>query len=988
MALPIDCIVAVYYSGSVNIASTNSQSLVVNSPPILPPSTQQSFLSRISRHLDNVFRIPGLTEVISIYEILAGHLTRGAALTDAISISESPIKRFSKPNIPTESLSLEALVSNGTSGIGTGNYVQLNSIASFTTQLTIVAWVKFINADNRGFGGIISSINGYFGNRLLLDQDAQTILFETATIASGIVDCSYTMPGSVFSNAWHHFAAVYDGSQMQLYLDGAVVGTPVSQTGSLLSGSQKTCIGVGASGTYYLHGNVAELALYNSVLTAGQISNIYNNGANTVSSGQVSYYKFNEGSGHVIHDSTGTIDGQIINDQLWSTDVHSPLPNPSIYQGYFAPENITRKVVRKLAESALSISDSLLRTVRPFFIAGGVFVTDLLFAGKAALLSEIIHVTEGSGFTSGFTNGFVPPIVGLLRTVIPKITTEIISTVESPIRKVIPKILSQTITISDLVKGIRARVLLETIIILDSKLRKVLPKIATETASVSESQLRKPIPKITTQVMSISQQLFRIITPKITATVSISEALLRKAIPNIAAETITILGVLTKFKGLLITITQTIVISESKLRKAIPNVVTQTVTISENQLRKVIPKLTTQTATISELLTGAKGRFLTGTVTIGAESLTKIAKHFRTGSDSATISESLLRKPVPKIVTQTIIIVETSIKRGISRFLTATTTISESLLRKIPESITEGAIAVSEGIKTKALRPISSTITISESRLRKVIPTISTQTITITESKLRKVIPNISSAAVSILDFVSNLAGQVRALTGTVTISEKQIRKPLPKIATESRSISDSLARKPIPIITGVITIVESKIRKVIPKVSTETITISESKIRKVIPSIVAQTITISESYLRKISRKLVQTLTILESLSAGKGIFNSVSISQATTIVDSLLRKPIPKLVSQTISITESYLRKIFHRIAQTITVSDFLSGGGPVTQVSSVQTIIYTIYKTGVGGPSGGAGWGEEVHRPIPQGGFVVDYTMDYRKKWGGQY
>jgi len=1002
MTLPIDCIVPVYYSACVNVASTNSQSLVVNSPPILPP--RQSTPPQV--RVDNVFNasgFSGLAEAVSIYDNLFAARQKISTITDSVSVSDS-IKRSIWRGI-LENISLGALVFNGATKIGTGNYVQLDSTAPFTNALTVVAWVKFINADNRGFGGVISFINGYFGNRLLLDEDAQTILFETATVSNAIVDCSYTLPGTVFSNTWHHFGVVYDGSQMQIYFDGSPVGTPVSQSGTLLSGGGKPLIGLGSSNAYFLHGNVAELALYNSALSASDISNVYNNGANTVTTNQISYYKFNEGSGHIIHDSTGSINGQIINDQLWSTDVHSPLPNPSIYQGRFGLETITRRISPFIAET-ISIVQQFLRKPIPF-IRENIVIEDMLNnISKIIALFERVLVGDGSGYTSGFNSGFTN-FPSILIKVIPKITTEVetISAVLS--RKVVPKILSQIITISDLLKiTTLIRMIFETVNVGDgsgfeidsftsafinipSILIKVIPKITTETISIAEVQLRKAIPKLTSQTVTVSGLVKGIRAIILLQTVTILDSRIRKALPKVTTQTTNISDSLLRKPIPKITAEITS-ISQQLLRKVVPKIVTQTATIIESQLRRVIPKIASETTTILGVVVGIKAKFFTllETVTLGAGAVSKIAKHLIAESDSATISESLLRKAIPKITAQLTTITEGTIRRVIPKILTQTVTIVQTLLRRIPISLSNTTSILDALTKIGIhLRSMSDAITISESRLRKAIPSIVTAAITISDSRLRKVIPKISTSVISVLDSLLGPGGHLANLIGIVAISEqlKGIAKHV-RATTDTTTISESLLRKSLMRLSESIAIVDSRLRKVIRPISTQTITISDSKVRKFIPKISTQTITLLGTVVGPIRRvmSILQTITISES--RVRKVIPRIA-TQTATISDAI-KIPIIIKIIEAISIVESRLLKIFRGIIQTITVSDSVSRQG---QVQSTRTVVYTLYrdvsKTS-GMPSGGAGFGEMTHRPIPIDPYIVNYEMEYRKRWKGEY
>jgi hypothetical protein len=79
-------------------------------------------------------------------------------------------------------------------------------------------------------------------------------LFHTANIAPG---------------AWHHLAAVYDGSQMRIWLDGAESQTVYPQTGSLAWAGNSLYLGRWSN--YYFEGQLDDFRFYSAALDAQEI---------------------------------------------------------------------------------------------------------------------------------------------------------------------------------------------------------------------------------------------------------------------------------------------------------------------------------------------------------------------------------------------------------------------------------------------------------------------------------------------------------------------------------------------------------------------------------------------------------------------------------------------------------------------------------------------------------------------------------------------
>ncbi len=132
-----NCIVTAYYSGSVNIGSTNSQSLQPNMAPPLLIEQGGSLLNRDKRlfqKLDNVIEsLSRLYEVIAIYELLTPKIIPKVA-TEIVTLSASQL-RTPKPKITGQTIT----VSEG-----------LAKIAKHFTSLTGTETISDLLAGLRG----------------------------------------------------------------------------------------------------------------------------------------------------------------------------------------------------------------------------------------------------------------------------------------------------------------------------------------------------------------------------------------------------------------------------------------------------------------------------------------------------------------------------------------------------------------------------------------------------------------------------------------------------------------------------------------------------------------------------------------------------------------------------------------------------------------------------------------------------------------------
>jgi hypothetical protein len=206
----------------------------------------------------------------------------------------------------------------------TSKYVTVpNSESLNPTQFTLECWVKF----NPSFE-LISQHNlidkdgeeaptGYYrlieyqlsGTRMyfeIRDRNAEPMAENT------YVECDSL---KIISDAWYHVAGTYDGDWMRLYVNGNLVSQ--KQVGAIVIGNvQPLKIGM-------VSGNMDEVRIWSAARTQDEInSNMYREIDSAP--GLVSTWHFNEGSGQVVSDATGSNSGYLgstpdadINDPQW-----------------------------------------------------------------------------------------------------------------------------------------------------------------------------------------------------------------------------------------------------------------------------------------------------------------------------------------------------------------------------------------------------------------------------------------------------------------------------------------------------------------------------------------------------------------------------------------------------------------------------------------------------------------------------------------------
>jgi hypothetical protein len=154
------------------------------------------------------------------------------------------------------------------------------SLDSFTTSISIELWLKINQLTaNSDWKGIVTKGNSSW--RLMGTTWANTVYLGLDGVSpSG--DLYGTR--NVHDGQWHHVAAVYDGTNMFLYVDGTLdVSQPA--TGLIAQNSSPVCIGA-TDGAYelschcielgyFFNGLIDEVSIYNRALSSNEIAAIY-----------------------------------------------------------------------------------------------------------------------------------------------------------------------------------------------------------------------------------------------------------------------------------------------------------------------------------------------------------------------------------------------------------------------------------------------------------------------------------------------------------------------------------------------------------------------------------------------------------------------------------------------------------------------------------------------------------------------------------------
>lgn len=172
---------------------------------------------------------------------------------------------FAMPGILSSSIYL-----GGSGFIGIPNTADLNNTASVTT---VSAWV---NTTVRNNGKVFSSWDGANGYQLYVNTAGKVTTWSDtggALVGTAVVD----------DGSWHHLVAVWDGMNINLYVDGKLDASGArsfhAQTKDNQIGAQCSGAGSTSCGTYF-DGRIDEVAIWKKALNTTEVLQLYRRGTN------------------------------------------------------------------------------------------------------------------------------------------------------------------------------------------------------------------------------------------------------------------------------------------------------------------------------------------------------------------------------------------------------------------------------------------------------------------------------------------------------------------------------------------------------------------------------------------------------------------------------------------------------------------------------------------------------------------------------------
>jgi hypothetical protein len=188
---------------------------------------------------------------------------------------------------------------DGVNDVVTGKDIDL------PTQMTVEAWIRPLSiASNTSQDRILSKDANL---ELMLSSSSSGCGFGSSGHLQWRLTISGTnvrlCGGTVTLNAWQHVAATFNGSALQLYIDGQLVAN-ATRNGSLTANNIVMSMGNVASLNRPFHGDIDEVRLWKRVRTQSEILANMNLELSGPDSNLAAYYRYNEMSGQAALDST------------------------------------------------------------------------------------------------------------------------------------------------------------------------------------------------------------------------------------------------------------------------------------------------------------------------------------------------------------------------------------------------------------------------------------------------------------------------------------------------------------------------------------------------------------------------------------------------------------------------------------------------------------------------------------------------------------
>ena len=154
---------------------------------------------------------------------------------------------------------------------GTNDYLIMNKKINFNGELTVCCWIKS-GGSISDFRRLLSNSTGDNPRWILYFNNGPLIMFVNDTGGNTVA----TSPLSYDDEEWHFVVGTINSSGVELFIDGLSVATDSNTINNFISTGNFEIASYN-NGVNPFNGSIKDAIIFNRVLTATEISNIYNN---------------------------------------------------------------------------------------------------------------------------------------------------------------------------------------------------------------------------------------------------------------------------------------------------------------------------------------------------------------------------------------------------------------------------------------------------------------------------------------------------------------------------------------------------------------------------------------------------------------------------------------------------------------------------------------------------------------------------------------
>ncbi|MEM3247569.1 MAG: LamG domain-containing protein, partial [Candidatus Micrarchaeaceae archaeon] len=170
---------------------------------------------------------------------------------------------------------------------GVSSYISAPASSSTESAITVTFWIYPVPSPYWGISGnywenAISGGGGCWNNYFFYIESGSNPPTESWSITNTSGTQYRLFPYKPLSpNTWQQLVGVYNGTYLTMYYDGQEIGTPVaakgkvSFNGAVISGTNPPSVGAGCNP---ISGNLANIQIYNTALSASEIQALYQEG--------------------------------------------------------------------------------------------------------------------------------------------------------------------------------------------------------------------------------------------------------------------------------------------------------------------------------------------------------------------------------------------------------------------------------------------------------------------------------------------------------------------------------------------------------------------------------------------------------------------------------------------------------------------------------------------------------------------------------------